>query len=152
MQRNKKYKVFQGSENNFIRNGADVLEERISLFHGKPNHVRFFSVDELNNMNVEHDLIFVSNCFYLCRGSWEGRVVLVKLQSSDNEDTKYGLLREIAVASQMATHNNVHKLLGCCLETRSPVIVYEWVASETLKDRILFKDKHQNKQVLQWNE
>uniref|UniRef100_A0A803LUS8 Protein kinase domain-containing protein n=2 Tax=Chenopodium quinoa TaxID=63459 RepID=A0A803LUS8_CHEQI len=53
----------------------------------------------------------------------------------------------------MSTHNKVHKLLGCCLETKVPVLIYEWVAAETLEDRILLKDEKQNKlPVLEWKD
>ncbi|KMS99369.1 hypothetical protein BVRB_2g044940 [Beta vulgaris subsp. vulgaris] len=53
----------------------------------------------------------------------------------------------------MASHDNVHKLLGCCLETTFPVLVYEWMAAKTLEDRILLKDEKHNKlPLLEWKD
>lgn len=59
------------------------------------------------------------------------------------------IIREIVVSTQMGSHNNVQKLLGCCLETDLPVLVYEWVGTETLADRILGV-KSQNRPPLEW--
>ncbi|XP_010692969.2 non-functional pseudokinase ZED1 [Beta vulgaris subsp. vulgaris] len=142
-----KEKIFYGSEENFIRNGAWVLEDSISLFHGRTNPIRHFSVDELNNLNVEYASIGYSGWY---RGFWEGRIILVKMNGYYNYNE---ISREIVVATQMATHNNVHKLLGCCLETISPVLVYEWVAADTLQDRILHRDEnHYKLPVLEWKD
>lgn len=141
--------IFSGSQENFIRNGAFVLEESISTFHGRINPIRYFSVDELNNMNMERHSIFNDGfcCWY--PGSWDEKLVLLKLtrELKPSEFTRLGLLREIVVATQMATHYNVHKLLGCCVETESPVLVYEWVEPKTLQDHTLDKDT-----VLEWKD
>ncbi|XP_021762095.1 uncharacterized protein LOC110726887 isoform X2 [Chenopodium quinoa] len=135
------HRIFNGSEENFMQSKALVLPESFSLFHDRVP-IRFFSVHELNTMNVEYDQIFR----YWYQGSWEGRSVLVKLQNAvtiDSSETQLRIWREILVAIQTATHNNVQKLLGCCLETKFPVLVYEWVAAETLEDRISSKDENQ---------
>ncbi|XP_021757990.1 uncharacterized protein LOC110723022 [Chenopodium quinoa] len=135
------HRIFNGSEENILQSKALVLSESFSLFHDRVP-IRFFSVHELNTMNVEYDQIFR----YWYQGSWEGRSVLVKLQNAvtiDSIETQMSILREILVAIQTATHDNVQKLLGCCLETKFPVFVYEWVAAETLEDRISPKGENQ---------
>ena len=139
MQRWNEYLIFRGSEKNYIRNGAWVLEESIKLFHGKANPIRHFSVDNLNNMNVERKQYLPYDFHYLYplhpfrRGLWQGIVVSVKIAYSFRKK----LLHELVVATQMITHNNAHKILGCCLETKYPVLVYEWVGPcEILDARI----------------
>ena len=147
------YFIFRGSEKNYIRNGAWVLEESIKLFHGKANPIRHFSVDDLNNMNVERKLYFgegssLSQGFH--RGLWQGIVVLVKIDHLYHEN----FLHEIVVATQMVTHNNAHKILGCCLETEYPILVYEWVGHYgTLDALIPVRDENgQKKLVLEWKD
>ncbi|KNA09873.1 hypothetical protein SOVF_149600 [Spinacia oleracea] len=144
-----KYMVFEGSIENFIENGALVLEESISLFHGKSNPIRYFSVDELNAMNLEkHSMSFRERDVKWYKGFWDGRCVLVKEQSEKhNSDLRLATFREIVVAAQMSTHNNVHKLVGCCVETKYTVLVFEWVENDTLHD-LIFK----HKPALDWKE
>lgn len=146
--------MFKGSLENFIKNGALALEESISLFHGKTNPIRYFSVDELNAMNLEpHSISFKELDVKWYKGSWDGRPVLVKEQSEKfHPELTSGTFREILVAAQMSTHNNVHKLLGCCLETKYTVLVFEWVQNVTLNDLIVSRDKEQGEPLLDWGE
>ncbi|CAO2841088.1 unnamed protein product [Amaranthus hypochondriacus] len=101
-------------------------------------------------MNVETVPIHQFMFHNLYKGSWEGRDVFVR--KVDNMEHKLFwerfVLPDTVVATQMATHTNVHKLLGCCLETITPVLVYEWVAPQTLEDCILLEDEIQNQRVV----
>ncbi|XP_074280427.1 non-functional pseudokinase ZED1-like isoform X2 [Silene latifolia] len=147
---------FRGNEENFIKNGETLLEERISLFDGKTNSIRCFSVDDLNSMNVNIYYISASINNKSCRGVWNGKSVLVKIYCIDfhynNEVTLACACREIAVAIQMGTHRNAHRLLGYCLHTNHPVLVYEWEEKGNLMDRITNYKKGKSNETLEWKD
>ena len=44
---------------------------------------------------------------------------------------------DIAISTKMSTHKTVLRLVGCCLETQVPILVYESIEKETLYCRIL---------------
>ncbi|KMT01769.1 hypothetical protein BVRB_9g210520 isoform A [Beta vulgaris subsp. vulgaris] len=137
--------IFKGSTENFIEL---TLEKSISLFHGRANPVRYFSVHELNTMNLElHSMSYQELGDKWYKGFWDGRSVLVKYSSSTSSD----VWQEIMVAAQMSTHKNVHKLLGCCMETSHPLCVFEWVEDVTIGDLVI-RDKNQDNSPLDWRE
>jgi len=144
--------IFQGSDENFIENGRFLLEERVSLFHGKTNPIYCLSANDLNTnfKDWTWNDSFAGGSWYKC--VWDGRHVLVKFFHKFTDEPKYEFLvrccREIVIATQMGIHKNVHKLLACCLETEYPLLIYEFVKKESLLDRIL-SDDSQNRPALE---
>ena len=70
------------------------------------------------------------------RGTLEGdQIITIKKSRTISKTQEEDFVKEIIVLSQI-NHNNVVKLLGCCLEVEVPMLVYEYVASETLHDYI----------------
>ncbi|KAG5239273.1 wall-associated receptor kinase [Salix suchowensis] len=121
-------------DKNFRENGGTVL---------KHQRVRIFSEAELTKATSNYDdgkKIGEGGFGSVYKGVLaDGTVVAVKKskgvdKSQMNEDFQH----EICVVSQV-NHKNVVKLLGLCLETKVPLLVYEFISNGTL-----FKHIHDN--------
>ncbi|KAJ6386254.1 hypothetical protein OIU77_029261 [Salix suchowensis] len=114
-------------DKNFRENGGTVL---------KHQRVRIFSESELTKATSNYDddkKIGEGGFGSVYKGVLaDGTVVAVKKskgvdKSQMNEDFQH----EICVVSQV-NHKNVVKLLGLCLETKVPLLVYEFISNGTL--------------------
>ncbi|KAG2695581.1 hypothetical protein I3760_07G018900 [Carya illinoinensis] len=118
-----------------MRNSRLLLEERIALFNGKCNPIRFFSAKELSIATNNYDrrqLFLRDGSVKFYKGCLEGRLVSVK-KFNIGYITKYeDIFKDVVIGSNMSIHNNVLKLLGCCLETQWPTLVYEYVGHKNL--------------------
>ncbi|KAF6174213.1 hypothetical protein GIB67_033745 [Kingdonia uniflora] len=144
-------------ESRVLDNGGQLLEKLIESCGPKYNPFRIFSKTELQK---------ATNCYYQrCESSFsygefyigihEDRTVLVKKRIDDRMSNVARVLSEIAIALEIRDHKNIMKFLGCCLETKVPMLVYKYESKinlsnllHGLKDKNLSSENHPS--VLSW--
>lgn len=126
-----------------------MLEQLIHDFNGSCNPIRTYSVEELKKAtdNYHCDRIIYEGWNYqFYRAIHEDRQILVKttIRRSDRVigDPVELITNEVAIASSMSNHKNVLKLLGCCLETELPILVFEFPAKGNLALHIYRDSDH----------
>ncbi|XVE63031.1 hypothetical protein DITRI_Ditri06bG0167000 [Diplodiscus trichospermus] len=119
----------------FIKIGGILLEELVAFSNGKPNPIYHFSQKELLRATNYFDtcqsaMIDAGYRFY--QGYLKDLPIFVKKYDNNHHPlinfTVADPYKDIAIGSQMRAHKNVLKVLGCCLETEIPIIVYEYAA------------------------
>lgn len=146
----KKRKLIRLKEKFFKQNGGLILEQQLSRFEGSTETIKIFTEEELkratNNYN-ESKIIGQGGFGTVYKGDLPNNtVVAIKKSKTIDQSQIQQFINEVFVLSQI-NHRNVVKLLGCCLETPVPLLVYEFISNDTL-----FKHLHHksNTSVMTW--
>ena len=125
---------------NFMQNAGLQLQEFLkSKGHHDYTHIRIFIGSELKvaTNNYADDMKIGAGGFgAVYKGKLEtGQLVAVKkaLVSEDGDNKE--LVNELIILTQIH-HKHIVKLLGCCLETKTPLLVYEYASNGTLADHL----------------
>ncbi|KAL6317147.1 hypothetical protein AAG906_029899 [Vitis piasezkii] len=140
----KKRKFLKVKEKYFRQNGGLILEQQLSKREGSSERSKIFTAEELekatDNYN-ESKIIGRGGYGTVYKGILsDGGVVAIKKSKMVDQSQVEQFINEVVVLSQI-NHRNIVKLLGCCLETEVPLLVYEFVTNGTLFDYIHKENK-----------
>ncbi|KFK44211.1 hypothetical protein AALP_AA1G229100 [Arabis alpina] len=123
----------------FEQNGGGMLIQRLSGAGPTNVDVKIFTEEgmkEATNNYEESRILGQGGQGTVYKGILpDHSIVAIKKSRLGDSSQVEQFINEILVLSQI-NHRNVVKLLGCCLETEVPLLVYEFISSGTLFDHL----------------
>ncbi|KAF8411454.1 hypothetical protein HHK36_004005 [Tetracentron sinense] len=138
----------------FRRNGGLLLQQHFSSGKGTTTkHIKIFSARELETATNNYDISRVLGCGSqgtVYKGILEGAsTIAIKRSQLVAQFQVDQFINELVILSQI-NHRNIVKLIGCCLETQVPLLVYEFISGGNLYQK-LHGDSDSSTQLL-WND
>ncbi|XP_042034240.1 putative wall-associated receptor kinase-like 16 isoform X2 [Salvia splendens] len=135
----------------FLQNGGSILQEKLATGEVSPQMVTIFTSTELQKAtnNFHNSMIIGRGGFgTVYKGVLaDRRTVAIKRSIRVDPTQIEQFINEVVILSQI-NHRNVVILLGCCLETDVPLLVYEFISNGALSSHLHDEAKAR---VLDWN-
>ncbi|KAJ8771713.1 hypothetical protein K2173_026890 [Erythroxylum novogranatense] len=118
----------------FIENGGLVMKEVLSNIEESTQRVKIFIEDELkkatNNFD-KNEIIGQGGFGTVYKGKLDQTIIAIKMPKVIDPAPNDQFIDKMIVLSQI-NHPNVVRLIGCCLETPVPILVYEFIRNKDL--------------------
>lgn len=114
-------------------------EDVLKLSTGEKKPYKMFQLKEVKkatNGFAKERILGSGGYGEVYRGEFQdGTLVAVKKAKVGNLKSTQQVLNEVAILSQV-NHKNLVRLLGCCVESETPLMIYEYISNGTLYDHL----------------